>query len=122
METKENVARIGAGAEDVARLGQAVCLMFEDINPLAKIKVLEYMGGKGLPIEDAVAGVITIGNTEKLKKVLVAIRDNTIADLSSPPSMESRPQPNAIVKPEPATVTTTTPNRSITPAQGKSKR
>ena len=115
METKEKV--------DVARLGQAVCLMFEDINPLAKIKVLEYMGGKGLPIEDAVAGVITIGNAEKLTKVLVAIRDNKIADLSSPPPRESRPQPNVIdVKPEPAAVTTTTTNRSITPAQGKSKR
>jgi len=113
--------------------------MFEDINPLAKIKVLEYMGGKGLSIEDAVAGVITIGNAEKLTKVLVAIRDNAFADLSSPVeqrgdqrvipppppiTMESRPQPKVLidVKPEPATVTTTTTNRSITPAQGKSKR
>lgn len=119
METKTKA--------DIAQLGQAVCLMFEDINPLAKVKVLEYMGGKGMPkgmpIEDAVAGVITTGNAEaKLAKVLVAIRDNKIADLL-PPSMESRPQPNVIdVKPEPAAVTTTTTNRTITPAQGKSKR
>jgi len=105
--------------------------MFEDINPLAKSKVLEYIGGKGLGIEDAVARVITEGsNAEaKLKRVLVAIRDNKIAGLSnasmdtSGDLMESRPQPNVIdVKPEPAAVTTTTTNRSINPAQGKSKR
>jgi len=112
------------------QFGQAVCLLFEDMNPLAKTKVLGFLGAKdGQGIEDAVAYNIAqcADADERLKKALIAMRDNKVGDLHTvilPPPVvdveESRPQPDES-KPEAATVTTTTPNRTTIAAQGKSK-
>ena len=67
------------------------------------------------------AGTIPHGPAaeEKLKRVLVAIRDNSIGSLNANPEIESRPQPDRS-KPEAATVTTT-PDRNITPKVSKSR-
>ena len=106
------------------QLGEAVCVMFEDVNPLGQARVLNYLGSPNGPIEDAVAGVIAKEDAAvKLKEVLVAIRDNKVGELDAKTDKvlddlvkNSRPQP----EPETATVTTTS-DRNIATSVGKSR-
>ena len=107
-------------SEERRQFAEAVCVLFDDVNPIGQSKVLQFIGQGNVPIEDAVAGLIATNREDVgdiLRDVVVAIRDNKVSDLAI---KENRPQPDES-KPEAATVTTT-PNRSITPAQGKSKR